>query len=404
MLVGLLEFYYILLELLAKPGVKDPLIRETMTTVWTILKTFLFATVMITQSVTTAMTYLPPTSTSLPPSMALIILHTLSRLSIIISQFGGVTSTSGEGFSELKRVFYSAVDILSVDATVSREFVVELCSRGSLWKFVALMKLMGRVLASVKSRAMENAKKAFALACIEQLIPTLSEKIIEQTVFPFCLPHLSDPSHRETYESAHSVVLAIFALHAQDVIDGPGAVQIKDKDYERSFAERIVPFYTRCLIENSYDGMLVTAQLRLAYAALVRSAGSRGSQLGDALAWFCIQSLLGAINSIPIAGAGKQGERVYKLQLALVSTLASLPIKLLPQVLEEVRGCILSQDNISKKEELAQAVLKEILEKVGDREKVLVMKWWMDNKDTFERELEVQNSSPDDAEIAHPRL
>lgn len=27
--------------------------------------------------------------------------------------------------------------------------------------------------------------------------------------------HLSDPSHRETYESAHSVILAIFAAHAQ---------------------------------------------------------------------------------------------------------------------------------------------------------------------------------------------
>lgn len=34
---------------------------------------------------------------------------------------------------------------------------------------------------------------------------------------PFHLPHrhLSDPSHRETYESAHSVVLSIFAAHAQ---------------------------------------------------------------------------------------------------------------------------------------------------------------------------------------------
>jgi hypothetical protein len=27
--------------------------------------------------------------------------------------------------------------------------------------------------------------------------------------------HLSDPSHRETYESAHSVILSIFASHAQ---------------------------------------------------------------------------------------------------------------------------------------------------------------------------------------------
>lgn len=30
-----------------------------------------------------------------------------------------------------------------------------------------------------------------------------------------CHRHLFDPSHRETYESAHSVILAVFAAHAQ---------------------------------------------------------------------------------------------------------------------------------------------------------------------------------------------
>lgn len=85
---------------------------------------------MITQSITTAMTYLPSPSSSLPPSLALTILNALSKLSFIISQFGGVTSTSQGGFSELKRVFYSALDVLSVDAAVSEKFVMELCSRG----------------------------------------------------------------------------------------------------------------------------------------------------------------------------------------------------------------------------------------------------------------------------------
>lgn len=32
---------------------------------------------------------------------------------------------------------------------------------------------------------------------------------------PLFYRHLSDPSHRETYESAHSVILSIFASHAQ---------------------------------------------------------------------------------------------------------------------------------------------------------------------------------------------
>lgn len=60
--------------------------------------------------------------------------------------------------------------------------------------------------------------------------------------------HLFEPAHRETYESSHSVVLAVFSLHAQRVGDGSGAVRI-DATVERPFAEKIIPFYINCLLE-----------------------------------------------------------------------------------------------------------------------------------------------------------
>jgi hypothetical protein len=125
------------------------------------------------------------------------------------------------------------------------------------------------------------------------------------------------------------------------------------------------------------------------------------------LAWFCIQTLLDAVESTgPTIGEPKQRERVHKLHLTLVSTLESLPIKLLPRVLEQVKSAILSQGDKEKKEELVRAVLKEILEKVGDGGKVIVMKWWMDNKDNFEKGLLAQNegNGGSGAEVAHPRL
>lgn len=101
------------------------------------------------------------------------------------------------------------------------------------------------------------AKKAYALASIEQLVPVLSEECLRDHAFPLCLPcvasswlqlrshlsfcrHLSDPAHRETYESAHSVVLAIFAENKPNGVEG---------DNRSGFAEQIVPFYTECLIE-----------------------------------------------------------------------------------------------------------------------------------------------------------
>lgn len=57
--------------------------------------------------------------------------------------------------------------------------------------------------------------------------------------------YLSDPTHRETFESAHSVVLGMFAAHAQKV--GEGELLLDDEGV--SFAHTLVPFYAKCLIE-----------------------------------------------------------------------------------------------------------------------------------------------------------
>jgi hypothetical protein len=70
----------------------------------------------------------PPTSASTPTSstLALTTLHALSHLAFVISQFGGVTTTS-QGFSELKKTFYLALDILAQSEEESDRFVRELC-------------------------------------------------------------------------------------------------------------------------------------------------------------------------------------------------------------------------------------------------------------------------------------
>lgn len=130
--------------------------------------------------------------------------------------------------------------------------------------------------------------------------------------------------------------------------------------------------------------------MRIAFAALVRSAGSGGTAGGDTLAWFCIQSLLDVLSTlsphaIPGSSSTAQGdaERVHRLRLMLVSTLPTIPLKLLPRGLEEIRKCIVGESEKGKRGELADEVLKEILERVGDREKVIVMKWWQLNCNSF---------------------
>ena len=62
--------------------------------------------------------------------------------------------------------------------------------------------------------------------------------------------HLDDASHRETYESAHSVILAVFAAHAHAQPDSIIVAGVKGKGpSQATFVEKIVPFYVHSLLE-----------------------------------------------------------------------------------------------------------------------------------------------------------
>ena len=74
--------------------------------------------------------------------------------------------------------------------------------------------------------------------------------------FPHCFVlsnsprHLYDSSHRETYESAHSVILSIFASQTGSTT----VAEVQGTSVPRpTFVEKIVPFYARCLLEVSTD-------------------------------------------------------------------------------------------------------------------------------------------------------
>jgi hypothetical protein len=163
--------------------------RETLTQAWGVLKTILFTTVMVQQSVITATTYLPtpsPGTTSslrpelMPVSIAGILLETLSSLSFVVTKFGGVTLTARVSvFPQLRRLFYSALDVLSTDPVASKKFIIALCQTGKQ-----------SVAPSQSSRGMRNAKMAFSLACIEQLVPNVDEERVQSQIFDLCIPYV----------------------------------------------------------------------------------------------------------------------------------------------------------------------------------------------------------------------
>lgn len=110
-------------------SIAEGVTREIVTATWQVMKTVLFTTLMILQSILSTVVFVPhPHGEQYAPyAIALEALHTLSHLSFVMPQFGGVASTSEGGLPELKRAFYMALDVLSASEVEAGRFVQELC-------------------------------------------------------------------------------------------------------------------------------------------------------------------------------------------------------------------------------------------------------------------------------------
>jgi hypothetical protein len=117
------------------------------------------------------------------------------------------------------------------------------------------------------------------------------------------------------------------------------------------------------------QGRLSTLQLRLAYAALVRSAASVADL---SLAWFCIDCLLAAIASTD----EHDDERKHRLQLTLISCVPSVPLALLPRLLDPIRSFMDAAQDEKNRQELIDALFEEMKVRVGDKEKEYMIRWW----------------------------
>jgi hypothetical protein len=212
--------------------------------------------------------------------------------------------------------------------------------------------------------------------------------------------HLNDASHRETYESAHSTILAIFAAQLGSTTSAEGR---RTGVGWPAFVEKIVPFYMQCLLEvrltvmfyfpsvvenvqyiqNSVDGKLTTPQLRLTYNALTSSASGNAPAMGQ----LCLSSLVSLLTRL--SGAG-DAQRRHRLRLVLVSTLSALPDVVLPDGLNAVSDAIRDSKD-EERMELVREVFKEIMENMGDREKGYCLRWWEEQHAALEGSIEVEN-------------
>ena len=141
------------------------------------------------------------------------------------------------------------------------------------------------------------------------------------------------------------------------------------------------------------EGRLTTAQFRLAYSTLVRSAGSRTpsthharidatknraknaapDSVPTALAKLCISSLITESKS-PSLSSSEQ----HRIHLTLNSLISDVTLELLPYLLGEVGRVIDNEADPARRQTLIDVAYEEIMEKVGDKEKDEVLRWWLE--------------------------
>ncbi|KAF8744364.1 hypothetical protein RHS02_01778, partial [Rhizoctonia solani] len=335
--------------------------------VWHMLKTILFTTVLISQSVLDTIIYYSDVVSREGKLLARGILMALCRLSFVSTKFGALTAEGG-GFSEMKRAFFGALDVLAFnyddkDTTGDRS-CVELVANLSI-------ELSSMESSLAVDHPIVQGRIVYFLVCTEHVISQLPEQTIVDIILPMVQRHLSDAHNREVYEAAHSVMLAIFAAHESQNPSGPDHFKLRR-------VHALVPAYIDILLrQNSEEDRLSTDQLRLAFQALVRSASFHEPELG----WFCIEQIVGAIKQLTGKGPEKQ-DQILRLQLALVSAVPSIsPSKLLPIldiVYDQIRSSSASRGTLS------EAAYHEIVERLGDREKDIALRWWMGVKSAIE--------------------
>ena len=89
-----------------------PEIQPITAHVWHMLKSILFTTVLASQSVLDTIIYYSAVTPREGKLLSRGILMTFCRLSFVSTKFGALTAEGG-GFSEMKRAFFGALDVLA---------------------------------------------------------------------------------------------------------------------------------------------------------------------------------------------------------------------------------------------------------------------------------------------------
>lgn len=334
----------------------------------------------------------PYASTSnLPAPYLLVVQHVLATYAHLY----WITSTFGaDGFDVYRKVFYSALDVIGRDG--------EAC--------IQLLELICPVpIDGVEGNTAKRSTTTYFLNVVEQLVRVLPDALIEQLVLPICRPYLEDTRFSDTFESAHSVVLALYSAHKRCILD-------------------LAPFYVRLLID-SFPTRLTPMQFEYALSTVVAAISERS----DSVAWWVISQLAAEVDGERLAaptvrrsgiqaggfvesagatradlaeatanndsvhpsdpptptegdgGGGGEYDRQTHLQLCLISCVPSVNLVLLRSALAKVEAYIVQHRAAGRGGERLALCQKtfDALQALNAATREEGLRWWLDNRARF---------------------
>ncbi|SPO24405.1 uncharacterized protein UTRI_03673 [Ustilago trichophora] len=292
--------------------------RQLTKQLWTVFKTLLFSYTMVFDSMLDALVdmcpsptlTIPPTvvsetealvdssvqdtnrkwpraSTSNLPAPYLIIvqlvLATYSNLYWITSTFGS------DGFDVYRKVFYSALDVIGRDGEACIQ-LLELIAPVAVDAVDSSTSADG-----LETNTAKRSSTTYFLNVAEQVIGVLPDAVVEQLILPICRPYLENTRFSDTFESAHSVVLALYSNNKRCILN-------------------LAPFYVELLIA-SYPKRLTAIQFEYAMSTVVSAISDRS----DSVAWWVITKLADEIDrerlsAVTSKAAGKSKSTMEQIQ------------------------------------------------------------------------------------------
>ncbi|KAI8351006.1 hypothetical protein B0O80DRAFT_120348 [Mortierella sp. GBAus27b] len=117
-----------------------------------------------------------------------------------------------------------------------------------------------------------ESRTLFFMNILERVMIAIDDKLLEDQLLPMVYPYLLKNDQRDLFESAHSVVMAVFLTN-------------------KSIAKQVAPFYANLLLQH-FPEQINIDQLRAAFTTMIKSL----SETEDALAWLCVEKLLERIH------------------------------------------------------------------------------------------------------------